>query len=198
MIINGFCPIVLSEGLGAYLKQAFFIEEVCLLNLDNSPAFSKGNSKEKRKFCWMEERWNYWQCESASIRKDLNTGSYSQIKKNTFIQDKKNGDASGLLPEESWVDVSFFSIGNFCENVNFMNLTLLNYIHCHLKKNEFQLILEHTEYCFANTIHQKGTLSLKISEWIDHFLNKDFQIFTKLKIIICTKYHLLFFEEFAR
>ena len=72
------------------------------------PAFSKGNSKEKRKFWWMEERWNYWQCESVSIRKDLNTGSYSQIKKNTFIQDKKNGDASGLLPEESWVDVSFF------------------------------------------------------------------------------------------
>lgn len=74
----------------------------------------------------------------------------------------------------------FFFIGNFHESVNFMNLTLLNYIHCHLKKNEFQLILEHIEYCFANTIHQNGTLSLKISEWMDHFHNKDFQSHTLL------------------
>ena len=46
-----------------------------------------------------------------------------------------------------------FFIVNFHENVNFMSLTLLNYIQCHLKEDKFQPILEHMQYCVASAIH---------------------------------------------
>lgn len=114
-IINGFCPIVLLEGLGAYLRQAFFIEEVCLLYLDNSPAFSKGNSQREKKIllnggkmklltmwkCKHQKRPQYWKL-------------LLQIRKKTFIQDKKNGDASGLSARGVLSGrIFFFSIGTF-------------------------------------------------------------------------------------
>lgn len=93
------------------------------------------------------------------------------------------------------MDFFFLLIVNFHENMNFMGLTLLNDIHCHLKKDEFQLILEHVEHCFANTIHQNVPLFLKISEKIIHSHNIGFQnhTFSKLKILICTwaKLHFL-------
>lgn len=153
MIINKFCSIVLYESPGAYLKQAFSQKSSVYCTLVIAQHFQKEIQKEKKIFCWTEERWNHWQYKSK-YQERPQYWICSRILKIPSHKLSKHNGASDILPKDSWVDIfSVFHSEVSWEHELYESDTF-NYIQCHLKEDKFQPILEHMEYCFANAIHQ--------------------------------------------
>lgn len=66
----------------------------------------------------------------------------------------KHNDAADALPKDSRVDIFSAFHREVSGEHELYEADTFNYIQCHLKEDEFQPILEHMEYCFANAIHQ--------------------------------------------